>query len=64
MRTLTWDAMDGRKEGMTLEEVETFCATVRKSGADGKERIKGAVTIGGKLYQLKVALDGGKPESS
>lgn len=51
-------AAGGRKEGFTLAEVEQFCAHARVMGADGSERIGGAVSIGGKQYRLSVTVEG------
>lgn len=41
-----------RKIGMTLEDVERFCARARELGVEGETVMQGGVTIGGTLYRL------------
>jgi hypothetical protein len=43
-----------RKVGLTLDDVERFCARARELNVAGDTIMQAGVSFGGKLYQLEV----------
>lgn len=51
---LKMEYVNGRPEGMTLEDLERFIVGARAAGANGDEVVKVEVRLGGKVKKAKV----------
>lgn len=56
MMTVKADVVVGRSAGMTLSDVEAFCAQARTAGATGAESVSGQIRFSGAMKELSLSV--------